>query len=102
MSTSTPIQLHGDDGNSLSSGERTVVIDFEAACWGPIEWDAAFFPDDAVMEVWPNIDRRMLAEVRTVVSATVSIYCWRNLAVRGPDEIMMSHAQHHLARVLAR
>ena len=95
--------LHGEphDSNFLGERSRCVVIDFEAACRGPVDWDAAFFPDHVVAEVWPAADRTMLARWRVVVSPTVSIYCWRHLSVRGPDEFQLWHAQHHLARVVA-
>lgn len=89
------------DSNFLRDQNRAVAIDFEAACLGSLEWDAAYFPHEVVDDVWPDADRALVDQFRTVLSATVSIYCWRHLAVRGPDEFMLTHAEHHLARVMA-
>lgn len=94
--------IHGEphDGNFVVHADRLMVIDFEAACVGPIEWDAAFFPDDVIVEVWPETHMGLLEQLRVVVSATVSAYCWRHLAVRGEDAEMRSHAQSHLDRAI--
>jgi hypothetical protein len=93
--------LHGEphDGNFLRDSSVVVAIDFESACWGPLEWDAAFFTDEVVGEVWPTADGTLIDQLRTVISAIVSIYCWRHLAVRGPDEFMRTHAEQHLRTV---
>jgi hypothetical protein len=95
--------IHGEphDGNFVLQGSRLMVIDFEAVCLGPIEWDAAFFPDEVVAEVWPESDAGLLAQLRAVVSATVSTYCWRHLAVRGDHTELRSHAEAHLARAIS-
>ncbi|MFN6118750.1 MAG: phosphotransferase [Actinomycetes bacterium] len=94
--------IHGEphDGNFVVQADRLMVIDFEAVCVGPMEWDAAFFPDDVVAEVWPETHMGLLQQMRVVVSATVSAYCWRHLAVRGEDAEMRSHAQSHLDRAI--
>jgi hypothetical protein len=94
--------IHGEphDGNFVLHADQLVVIDFEAVCLGPIEWDAAFFPDDVAAEAWPESSTGLLAQLRAVVSATVSVYCWRHLAVRGEDAEMRSHAQSHLDRAI--
>jgi hypothetical protein len=94
--------IHGEphDGNFVRDpSSRLVVIDLEAACRGPVEWDAAFFPGEIVADVWPSLDSDLLTILRRVVSATVSAYCWRHIAVRGEDSGMRSHAQHHLDRI---
>jgi hypothetical protein len=94
--------IHGEphDGNFVLHADRLMVIDFEAVCLGPIEWDAAFFPDDVVAEAWPESNTGLLTQLRAVVSATVSAYCWRHLAARGEDAEMRSHAQSHLDRAI--
>lgn len=94
--------IHGEphDGNFVRQGSQLRVIDFEAVCLGPIEWDAAFFPDEVVAEVWPESDAGLLAQLRAVVSATVSTYCWRHLAARGDNAELRSHAEAHLARAV--
>jgi hypothetical protein len=90
--------IHGEphDGNFVVHNSRVLVIDFEAVCLGPTEWDAAFFPDDVVAREWPELDRELVGHCRTLVSATVSTYCWRHLAARGEDAEMRSQAQSHL------
>lgn len=95
--------IHGEphDGNFVLHRSRLVVIDFEAVCLGPIEWDAAFFSDEIVTEVWPNSDAVLLDQLRAVVSATVSTYCWRHLAARGDNAELRSHAEAHLARAIS-
>lgn len=67
--------LHGEphDRNFLHAAGRLVLIDFEASCRGPVEWDAAFFPDDVAADVWPGVDVGLVQRLRTVISATVSI-----------------------------
>ena len=94
--------IHGEphDGNFVLHGSRLMIVDFEAACLGPIEWDLAFFPDDVIIEMWPDADHELLGHCRTLVSATVSTYCWRHLAARGEDVEMRSHAQSHLLNAI--
>jgi hypothetical protein len=95
--------IHGEphDSNFVLHHSRLMVIDFEAVCLGPIEWDAAFFADEIVADVWPESDPALVAQLRAVVSATVSTYCWRHLAVRGDNAEMRAHAETHLARAVS-
>lgn len=96
--------LHGEPhaGNCLSHDGKATLIDFEAVCRGPLVWDAAFFPDEAVRDVWPGIDRAFLARTRLIVSAVVATYCWHHVATADdPDGGMRWHAEHH-SRIIER
>jgi hypothetical protein len=47
---SSPAALDGSPraGNRLPSADGPVLLDFETACVGPIEWDLAALGDDAL------------------------------------------------------
>jgi hypothetical protein len=53
--------LHGSPhaGNRLPSADGPVLLDFETACLGPIEWDLAALGDDALAFV-PDADREVI------------------------------------------
>ncbi len=71
-------------------------IDFETVQRGPLEWDLAHLEPGVADHYQGEVDADVLAQCRTLVSATTSTWCWDGLA-RGPD--MRAHAEHHLAAV---
>ena len=77
--------LHGEPhrGNILVTPERVVLVDLEAACRGPREWDAGFLPEDARALV-PALDRELLELLSPVRSLCVSAACWAQPG-RHPD-----------------
>lgn len=85
--------LHGEPhlGNVLSTAAGPRWIDFEASCTGPLEWDLASVPADAVA-LFPAVDRQLLALLRPLNSARVATWCW----ARAELPAMRSHAEHHL------
>jgi hypothetical protein len=73
-------------------------IDFETVQRGPLEWDLAHLEPRVAEHYREVLEPRVLDLCRTLVSATVSTWCWDGLD-RGPD--MRGHAEHHLAAVRA-
>lgn len=92
----TVLHTEPHDGNRLTVGGDVRYIDLEAACVGPLEWDAAYFSDEVAERVWPDHDRRRRLRLRVGVSACVSAFCWRHCTARPDDEEMRWHARHHL------
>ena len=98
--------LHGEPhaGNVLSTSHGLVMIDFESACVGPVEWDLAnvtpevteAYVDLAASAGDPPIDRRRLAVMRALNSARVATWCWAST-----HESMREHGVVHLAAVRA-
>ena len=88
--------LHGEahDGNRLSTPDGVRWIDLEGVCVGPLEWDLAFLPQDAI-DAFPNVDTELLGILRTLNSARVATWCW----VRWDFAEMRWHAEHHLEQV---
>ena len=93
--------LHAEphDRNRLTVDGVVVYLDLEAACVGPVEWDLAYFDDDAVQRVWPDHDQLLRRRLQIGVSACVSSYCWRHVTARPADREMRWHAEHHLGVV---
>lgn len=85
--------LHGEphDGNYLLTDAGLRWIDFESACWGPVEWDLAFVASEAC-EAFPGVDRDLLQLLRTLNSAHVATWCWSRYQL--PE--MRWRAQRHL------
>jgi len=88
--------LHGEahDRNLLSTPDGLRWIDLEGACVGPLEWDLAFLPEEAV-GVFPEADTELLGLLRTLNSARVATWCW----VRWEFAEMRWHARYHLEQV---
>jgi thiamine kinase-like enzyme len=88
--------LHGEphDGNLLVTKDGLRWIDLEAACVGPLEWDLAFLPEEAV-EVFRDVDRELLRLLRALNSARVATWCW----ARADFEEMRRHGEFHLEQV---
>src|SRR3954463_5236197 len=87
------------DRNRFTVDGVVVYLDLESVCVGPVEWDLAYFGDDAVEKVWPDHDQQLRRLLQVGVSACVSSYCWRHVTARPADAEMRWHAEHHLAVV---
>lgn len=69
--------LHGDphlDGNILQSKRGPLLVDFEAACLGPYEWDLTALP--RARSAYPRADPEVLALLSRMRSLVVSTWCW--------------------------
>jgi hypothetical protein len=88
--------LHGEPhrGNVLATPQGPRWIDFEGVCAGPLEWDLAFLPDDAV-RVFPHVDHDVLGILRTLNSARVATWCW----ARSEFPEMRRHGEYHVEEV---
>lgn len=67
--------LHGDPwigGNLVNTTDGPRLIDFEAVCRGPIEWDLSSFLDKEI----DSIDKDLFGVCRLLRSFTVSAFCW--------------------------
>lgn len=89
--------LHGEPhpGNFVATADGLVAIDLETCCRGPVELDLAHAPDD-VADHYPGVDRRLLADCRTLVLAMITAWRWdrddrlpdgRRLAVEWLDRL---------------
>lgn len=54
-----------------------MLIDFEAACRGPVEWDLAYLPP-AALDAFPGRDEEATARLRAGVSFCVAAWCLAN------------------------
>ncbi len=90
----SPRALHGDPhpGNFLVSRGRHLVIDFESACSGPLEWDLSALPAGGV-DSFP-VDPDLLALLRRLRSLCAAVWC-KTHARRAPE--LDRSASHHLA-----
>jgi Phosphotransferase enzyme family len=68
--------LHGSphSGNWLGGPAGPLLLDFETACLGPVEWDLSGLGEDAL--AFPHIDRDLLALLRRMRSLCVAVKCW--------------------------
>lgn len=69
--------LHGSphSSNWLYTGADLLLLDFETACRGPVEWDLSAMWDHEIA-VFPNVDPNFLALLRRVRSLCVAVKCW--------------------------
>jgi hypothetical protein len=69
--------LHGSphEANWLMSRRGPLLLDFETACRGPVEWDLAALSDD-VVDRFPDADRELISLLRRMRSACVAAKCW--------------------------
>jgi hypothetical protein len=69
--------LHGSphSGNWLSTHSELLLLDFETACRGPLEWDLSAMGDDDI-RAFPSVDREALSLLRRVRSLCVAVKCW--------------------------
>ena len=89
--------LHGEphDGNVIWTGDGPLLIDFEASCTGPLEWDLAYLPDEA-RNAFPDRDEALIERLRAAVSYCVAAWCW---ADPEPTHEVAAAARHHVARL---
>jgi hypothetical protein len=69
--------LHGEPhpGNVLSTSTGARFIDLETCCHGPLEFDLAHVPE-AVSDHYPNVDRALLRDCRTLMLAMIATWRW--------------------------
>lgn len=69
--------LHGSPhcANWLVSANGPLLLDFETACRGPVEWDLSALPDDA-LAFFPVADRELVATLRRMRSVCVAAKSW--------------------------
>ena len=69
--------LHGSphSGNWLNARAGPLLLDFETACRGPLEWDLSAMGDES-LDAFPHIDRDLLTLLRRVRSLCVAVKCW--------------------------
>ncbi len=88
--------LHGEPhrGNLLATPTGLRWIDLEGVCVGPLEWDLAFLPEEA-LSVFPVVNSELLGVLRTLNSARVATWCW----LRSEFDEMRRHGEYHLEQV---
>jgi hypothetical protein len=88
--------LHGEphSNNVLATPTGLRWVDLEVVCVGPLEWDLAFLPDEA-LSVFPVVDPKLLGLLRTLNSARVATWCW----VRSEFDDLRQHGEYHLEQV---
>jgi Ser/Thr protein kinase RdoA (MazF antagonist) len=69
--------LHGSPhhANWLPSTDGPLLLDFETACRGPLEWDLAALTDEA-LAFFPGADREAILTMRRMRSVCVAAKCW--------------------------
>lgn len=85
----------GPEGPAPAGGPA-VLVDFEAACAGPPEWDWTVLPDEALPD---GVDRRLVAELRRMRSLVVAVWC---LAQPGRAPEVDEAAAYHLGVLTGR
>jgi hypothetical protein len=70
--------LHGDPHrrNFLATSRGCLMIDFESACAGPLEWDLSALPDGPA-GVFRSVDAELLGILRRLRRVCVSVWWWR-------------------------
>jgi hypothetical protein len=69
--------LHGSPhaGNWVRTTEALLLLDFETACRGPLEWDLAAL-DDATVQLFADVDLELVVLLRRMRSVCVAAKCW--------------------------
>lgn len=72
-----PRPLHGSPhtGNWLNGPAGLLLLDFETACRGPVEWDLSAMGDEA-LDAFPHANRDLLSLLRRMRSLCVAVKCW--------------------------
>ena len=88
--------LHGDPhrGNFLAGPGGCVMIDFESACSGPVEWDLSALPEAAAD--LHAADAELVGTLRRLRSVCVATWCW---AHRGQTPEIDRAARRHMDRL---
>ena len=84
--------LHGDPwrgGNLVATSASPVLLDFEAVCLGPLEWDLSALGEEAA----PFGDSRLFAQCLAARSFLVAAHCW---AQQGRAPEIDAAAEWHL------
>lgn len=90
--------LHGDphlDGNILTTADGPLLVDFEAACSGPHEWDLTSLP--RAISSYDVVDRELLSLLSRMRSLVVSTWCWMQYG-RAPEVEEAAHVHLRLLR----
>jgi molybdopterin-guanine dinucleotide biosynthesis protein A len=89
--------LHGGPhrGNLLRTPDGLRWIDLGTACHGPLEWDMAYLPPEAVA-LFPELEPEALEVASLLMSACVATWCWAQYG-RAPDVDDAAH--FHLRRL---
>jgi hypothetical protein len=95
--TTSAQPVHGEphSRNFLWTVDGPRLIDFEATCRGPVEWDVAYQPLEA-RSVFPGARPELVEQCQLLVSFTVAAWCWAK-----PDRspTITEAALTHLERV---
>jgi hypothetical protein len=90
--------LHGSphSGNWVRTAQHPLLLDFETACRGPLEWDLAAL-DDATLNLFPDVDHELIVLLRRMRSACVAAKCWTE-PTRAPEVFEAAHVHLKLLR----
>jgi hypothetical protein len=90
--------LHGSPhaGNWLQTANGLLLLDFETACCGPIEWDLAAL-DDATLHLFCDVNGELIQLLRRMRSACVAAKCWTE-PHRAPEVFEAAHVHLKLLR----
>ena len=77
VTVGTGSRLHGEphSDNVIWTLNGPVLVDFEAVCMGPAEWDLGFLPEQA-RETFPERNDDLIASLRQAISFCVAGWCW--------------------------
>jgi molybdopterin-guanine dinucleotide biosynthesis protein A len=83
--------LHGGPhgANLVRTRDGVRWIDLDAACRGPLEWDAAYLPPEAA-SLFPELHAEALEVARLLVRACVATWCWAQYG-RAPEVDEAAH-----------
>lgn len=90
--------LHGDphlDGNILITANGPLFVDFEAACFGPYEWDLTSLGQARL--AYPDAREDVLRILQTMRSLCVATWCWMQYG-RAPEVTEAAHVHLQLLR----
>jgi hypothetical protein len=90
--------LHGSphEGNWLATASGPLLLDFEAACRGPLEWDLTAVRDE-VAAMFPGVDSDLLSVLQRMRSLCVAVKCWIQ-PDRAPEVFEAAHVHLRLLR----
>lgn len=91
LGETTALHAEPHEGNVVWGPDGPVLIDFEAACLGPVEWDLAYLPPGA-LDAFPGRDDDAIAMLRAGVSFCVAAWC---LASSDPTPAVAEAATIH-------
>ena len=90
--------LHGSphNGNWLMAASGPLLLDFETACTGPLEWDLAALHDET-LDLFPEANHELIAVLRRMRSVCVAAKCWVD-PTRAPEILEAAHVHLRLLR----